>query len=378
MTLTAPPDARVRIDNVTRSFAEGERRHTVLADVSAEFASGETIALRGRSGSGKSTLLNLVCGIDTPDSGRICIGSHDITAMSERDRTLIRRKHIGFVYQAFNLVPTLTVADNVRLGTGLNRVAAAEAAQRVDEVLDAVGLAGRRDSFPEVLSGGEQQRVAIARALADRCSSAARRRTDGHPVRCDGRRRARPAGAAAPRAGRNADRGHAQRDGGGDLRSRAGAARRAARRGGLMRTLTRASAGYLWRHPWQLALALLGIAIGRCRDRRGGPGQQQFADGLQPVDGCDRRRGNPPGRRRAVRPGRRPLHGPACRARCDRHRPGRPGHRDGPARRRGRAGSVARRPLRSSAWTRSRNRRFAPIPCPGIPPATRARSSAHC
>ena len=159
---------QIRLRNLSRSFQEGDQQHSVLKDLSAEFAAGETVALQGRSGSGKSTLLNLISGIDAPDTGTIEIAGLDITAMSERDRTLFRRAHIGFVYQAFNLVPTLTVADNVRLVLELNNVEDAEASRRIEDLLTAVGLANRRDSYPDVLSGGEQQRVAIARALAHR------------------------------------------------------------------------------------------------------------------------------------------------------------------------------------------------------------------
>ena len=161
-------NVQIRLSHLSRSFQEGEQRHVVLQDLRADFAAGETVALRGRSGSGKSTLLNLISGIDAPDSGRIEIAGLDITAMSERDRTLFRRVHIGFVYQAFNLVPTLTVADNIRLVLELNNVEEAYASQRIDELLAAVGLANRSASYPDVLSGGEQQRVAIARALAHR------------------------------------------------------------------------------------------------------------------------------------------------------------------------------------------------------------------
>lgn len=142
----------------------------MLDAISASFCRGESVALRGRSGSGKSTLLNLISGIDTPDSGRIDIDGFDVTAMSERDRTLYRREHIGFVYQAFNLVPTLSVADNIRLVLELNGVERSEASARIDSLLEAVDLADRAASYPDVLSGGEQQRVAIARALAHRPS----------------------------------------------------------------------------------------------------------------------------------------------------------------------------------------------------------------
>ena len=161
---------QVRIQDLCRGFTEGEQRHLVLNKLTAEFVKGETVALRGRSGSGKSTLLNLISGIDAPDTGEIEVAGLNITAMSERDRTLFRRAHIGFVYQAFNLVPTLTVADNVRLVLELNQVAEPEASNRVRELLAAVGLGDRESSYPDVLSGGEQQRVAIARALAHRPS----------------------------------------------------------------------------------------------------------------------------------------------------------------------------------------------------------------
>ena len=163
-------DTHVRLTNLTRSYHEGEQLHTVLRALDATFVRGETLALRGRSGSGKSTLLNLISGIDAPDDGEVDIDGHVITAMSERDRTLFRRKHIGFVYQAFNLVPTLTVADNVQLVLELNAVKGAAAADRVSTLLDQVGLADRATSYPDLLSGGEQQRVAIARAMAHRPS----------------------------------------------------------------------------------------------------------------------------------------------------------------------------------------------------------------
>ncbi len=142
--------------------------HRVLDGVDAEFLKGEAVALRGRSGSGKSTLLNLISGIDRPDDGEVVVDGVAITALTERERTLYRRRHIGFVYQAFNLVPTLSVADNVRLVLELNGADKREASLRVGEMLEAVGLADRAGSFPDLLSGGEQQRVAIARALAHR------------------------------------------------------------------------------------------------------------------------------------------------------------------------------------------------------------------
>ena len=162
----ASNDTEIRVRGLHRRFREGEREHVVLDHVSLDVRRGETVALRGRSGSGKSTLLNLVGGIDVPDSGQVVVAGADITGLNEHERTLFRRRRIGFVYQSFNLVPTLTVADNVRLVLELNDVPAGDAQARIDRLLDAVGLADRADSYPDILSGGEQQRVAIARALS--------------------------------------------------------------------------------------------------------------------------------------------------------------------------------------------------------------------
>lgn len=166
--MTAVDDIEISLQGLSREYVEGQRRHHVLDSIDAEIRRGELVAIRGRSGSGKSTLLNLVGGIDAPDAGRVVVAGIDITGLAERERTLFRRKHIGFVYQAFNLVPTLSVADNVRLVLELNGVDGRESQRRIDELLAAVGLADRADSFPDVLSGGEQQRVAIARALCHR------------------------------------------------------------------------------------------------------------------------------------------------------------------------------------------------------------------
>ncbi len=166
--MKTPQPVEIQLRALSRSFHEGEREHVVLDSVDADMLRGQTVALRGRSGSGKSTLLNLVGGIDTPDSGSVSVAGVDLTGLTERDRTLFRRKHIGFVYQAFNLVPTLNVADNIRLVLELNNVPREMADKRIEELLESVGLADRALSFPDVLSGGEQQRVAIARALSHR------------------------------------------------------------------------------------------------------------------------------------------------------------------------------------------------------------------
>ena len=160
----------IRLRGLSRSFVEGGGRQVVLDNVDAAFGHGEIVALRGRSGSGKSTLLNLISGIDQPDAGEIIVAGINLTQLTERERTLFRRKHIGFVYQSFNLVPTLNVADNIRLVLELNRISSGEAASRISDLLESVGLADRAASFPDVLSGGEQQRVAIARALSHRPS----------------------------------------------------------------------------------------------------------------------------------------------------------------------------------------------------------------
>ena len=150
--------------DVHKSYREGGARREVLRGVTARFERGEFAVITGRSGTGKSTLLNLVSGIDESDAGEIRLDGTTITGSSERARTLLRRASIGFVFQFFNLIPTLTVEENLRLPLELNRLTR-DAPGRVGRILRDVGLDDRRHSFPDVLSGGEQQRVAIARAL---------------------------------------------------------------------------------------------------------------------------------------------------------------------------------------------------------------------
>jgi putative ABC transport system ATP-binding protein len=140
----------------------------VLDNAVFEAAVGEFVALLGSSGCGKSTLLNLIAGIDRPDAGRIIINGQDISALNEHARTLWRRKNIGFVFQFFNLIPTLTVLENVRLPLQLNAIDTAEERERAVQLLAQVGLQGREHSYPERLSGGEQQRLALVRALIHR------------------------------------------------------------------------------------------------------------------------------------------------------------------------------------------------------------------
>jgi putative ABC transport system ATP-binding protein len=153
------------IRQLSRSFREGARVHHVLAGLDAQVGSGERLAIMGRSGSGKSTLLNLISGIDRADGGAVHIDGTEVTALGEPARTLFRRAHIGFVYQFFNLIPTLDVLENVRLMLELNGVRGAPAHARSLAALAAVGLGERAHSAVDQLSGGEQQRVAIARAL---------------------------------------------------------------------------------------------------------------------------------------------------------------------------------------------------------------------
>ena len=153
------------IRRLCRSFREGERVHRVLEGLDAQVGSGERVAVMGRSGSGKSTLLNLISGIDHADSGSIHVDGLEVTGLGEPARTRFRRAHIGFVYQFFNLIPTLDVAENVRLVLELNGVRGRTARERSLAALRDVGLGARAQSAVDALSGGEQQRVAIARAL---------------------------------------------------------------------------------------------------------------------------------------------------------------------------------------------------------------------
>ncbi len=141
-------------------------KRMVLNRVSLQFEPGEFVVLLGNSGSGKSTLLNLISGIDQPSSGTIRINDLDITDLDEKSRTLFRRDRVGFVFQFFNLIPTLTVLENVTLPQELAGKSPAAARQSALALLNQVGLGDRLDTYPDKLSGGQQQRVAIARALA--------------------------------------------------------------------------------------------------------------------------------------------------------------------------------------------------------------------
>jgi putative ABC transport system ATP-binding protein len=155
----------VRLDRVSKDYREGEESRHVLRETSVELAEGELVAIRGRSGSGKSTLLNLVAGIDVPTAGEVWVAGTCLSRLSPSGRTVFRRDHLGFVFQFFNLIPTLTVLENVQLPAELGGLPPEEAAVKARALLAEVGLEGRERTFPDRLSGGEQQRVAVARAL---------------------------------------------------------------------------------------------------------------------------------------------------------------------------------------------------------------------
>ncbi len=158
----------IELRSLTKTYLEGESVRPVLVDVNASILPGEFVVLLGPSGSGKSTLLNLISGIDVPTSGEIIVDGVDISRLSERDRTLFRRRNVGLVFQFFNLIPTLNVRENLLLPLELNGLRDAADIDRVSDLLESVGLSDRARSFPDRLSGGEQQRVAIARALVHR------------------------------------------------------------------------------------------------------------------------------------------------------------------------------------------------------------------
>ena len=153
----------VSIRGLFKSYSEGGRKRPVLKDVNADLQCGAMHAIIGRSGSGKSTLLNLIAGIDVPDEGEIEAAGCKMTGLDERRRTLLRRKNIGIVFQFFNLIPSLTVSENIMLPLELNNES--DRADRVREAVENIGLSDRCHSYPSALSGGEQQRVAIARAV---------------------------------------------------------------------------------------------------------------------------------------------------------------------------------------------------------------------
>jgi putative ABC transport system ATP-binding protein len=155
----------VEIANLYKSYWRGNQRIPVLEDLSLTIPEGEFIALMGPSGSGKTTLLNLIAGIDQADQGAIKVAGTDITRLGESELAAWRSRHIGFVFQFYNLLPVLTAYENVELPLLLSELSRKARRQHVETALRVVGLADRRDHYPQQLSGGQQQRVAIARAI---------------------------------------------------------------------------------------------------------------------------------------------------------------------------------------------------------------------
>lgn len=150
-----------KLENITKEYDMGEVKVTALKEANFNLIKGELVVVLGPSGSGKSTLLNIMGGMDTPTKGRVYFGGMETSAFDERELTFFRRHQVGFVFQFYNLMPNLTVRENVELATEIS-----ENPLDVDQVLNQVGLGERANHFPAQLSGGEQQRVAIARAVA--------------------------------------------------------------------------------------------------------------------------------------------------------------------------------------------------------------------
>ncbi len=165
MTVYDPSGVFLQIKNLSKTYQEGDQIRQVLTGCSLSIQQGEFVAIIGKSGTGKSTLLNLISGIDQADQGEIYINNLNLTALDEYERTLYRRVNIGFVFQFFNLIPTLTVLENVTLPLELAGRDLKQSRVNASRLLEEVGLIDRLDTFPDRLSGGEQQRVAIARAL---------------------------------------------------------------------------------------------------------------------------------------------------------------------------------------------------------------------
>ena len=163
--MSAAPDIVFRAQGLAKVYRMGEVEVQALRGVDLELRRGEFVVLLGPSGSGKSTLLNILGGLDVPSAGEVFYEDHDLTRADDRALTLFRRDHVGFVFQFYNLIPSLTARENVAIVTEIAR-----APMRPEQALDLVGLTPRMDHFPAQLSGGEQQRIAIARAIAKRPS----------------------------------------------------------------------------------------------------------------------------------------------------------------------------------------------------------------
>ncbi len=155
----------LRCESLTRSYASGGREITVLRDITFELEAGGFLAVTGPSGSGKSTLLGLLAGLDRPTRGRVVLDGRDLAALTEDERARVRAEAVGFVFQSFHLIPTLTARENIQVPLELR---GEDARDRAEELLGRVGLGDRGHHYPAQLSGGEQQRVAVARAFAHR------------------------------------------------------------------------------------------------------------------------------------------------------------------------------------------------------------------
>jgi len=158
----------IQLNHLKKTYSEGDKKHQILRDVNLSIAKQEFVVLLGSSGSGKTTLLNLISAIDTPDSGEIIIDQQKIAAFNEQQKTMFRRYNIGFVFQFFNLIPTLTVAENLQFPLELCGKLNAGSRSELEFLLQKLGIEEKQNQYPEQLSGGEQQRVAIARALIHR------------------------------------------------------------------------------------------------------------------------------------------------------------------------------------------------------------------
>lgn len=156
----------LEVRDVRKSYRIGKNSYEVLKGIDLKIEKGEFVAIMGPSGSGKSTLLNLLGGLDQPDSGEIKIGNENIGSLNERQRTLFRRKNLGFIFQNYQLLPNMTVEENIAFPMHADRLPKQEISQRVSSLIASIQLEGKEKNFPAQLSGGQQQRVSIARALA--------------------------------------------------------------------------------------------------------------------------------------------------------------------------------------------------------------------
>lgn len=155
----------VQFDSLSKSYFDGDKEIKIVEDISVSFQNGKTTLILGRSGCGKSTLLNLISGVDVPSKGTVLVNNSSLSDLSENERTLFRRKHVGIIFQFFYLIPSLTVLENILFPLELNNISGNKSRKLAHEFLQKVDLNDKADVFPDTLSGGEQQRVAIARAI---------------------------------------------------------------------------------------------------------------------------------------------------------------------------------------------------------------------